>query len=122
MLLTTICINYRTQYLVIVQEVIVDARNRIVAPSRQLMNYTLQELKQNTEVVRQRLNVPAPVGKRQADTDLRPVYIAANLSSFDGNFVVGDMQLYGRYQNYELESNSSYHVAVAILIANQKVR
>ena len=106
----------------IVQEVIVDARNRIVVPLKQLMEYTLQELKDSTRVVKQRFNEPLPVGKRQASANLLPVYIAANVSSFDGNFIVGDMKLHGGYRNYELESNSSYQVAVAIFIANQEVR
>lgn len=116
-------IIYRTQYLVIVRQVTVNAmNNKVVAPSKPLTDYTLQELQNSTRIVRQSFNKPSPVGKRQASTDLRPVYIAANISSRNSNFVVGDMRMYGIYQNYELESNSSYQVAVAVFISDQQVR
>lgn len=93
-----------------------------MVPSKPLTNYTLQELQNSTRIVQQSYNEPLPIGKRQASTDLRPVYIAANISSLDSSFVVGDMRMYGGYQNYELESNSSYQVAVAAFISDQQVR
>ena len=93
-----------------------------MAPSKPLTDYTLQELQSSTRIVQQSLNDSSPVGKRQASTDLRPVYIAANISSLISSFVVGDMKMYGGYRNYELESTSSYQVAVAVFISNQQVR
>ena len=90
-------------------------------PSRPLTNYTLEELIESTRERASR-EPPLQVGKRQADSssnDLLPVYIAANISSLDSSFTVGDGRSYGGYKNYELKSNNSYRVAVAVV--NQQV-
>ena len=96
--------------------------DKVVAPLKPLTDYTLQELQNSTRIVQERHNDSSPVSKRQASTDLRPVYIAASISSLNSSFVVGDMKMYGEYRNYELESTSSYQVAVAVFISDQQVR
>lgn len=104
------------------QQVKLDQEGNIVEPSQPLTGLTLQELKDSTRKVKQMLELPNPVGKRQLDNNtLRPVYIAANTTSLGNSFAIGDGQLYGEYQNYELQPDSSYYVAVAILIENQQV-
>ena len=90
-------------------------------PSRSLTDYTLEELIESTRE-RDSREPPLQVGKRQADSSssgLLPVYIAANISSLGSGFTVGDGRSYGGYRNYELQSNNSYRVAVAV--GNQQV-
>ena len=108
-------------YLVIVQQVRVNGLGTVVRP---LTDYTLEELIDSTSQ-RAAREPPLQVGKRQTDdssSTLLPVYIAANTSSLDDSFTVGDGRSYGIYRNYELQSNSSYSVAVAVLLGNQQVR
>ena len=94
-------------------------------PLKSLTDYTLEELIESTRERASR-EPPLQVGKRQtgdsSSSRLLPVYIAANISSLDDSFTVGDGRSYGGYRNYELQSNSSYRVAVAILLGNQQVR
>ena len=85
-----------------------------------LTEFTLAQLLESTSMVRKMFEQPAPVGKRQLQ--LLPVYIAANTSTLGDKFAVGDGGLYGDYQNYKLQANYTYRVAVAFLIENQQVR
>lgn len=104
----------------IVQEVRI-SEGTVVDPLRPLTDYTLEELIESTRERASR-EPPLQVGKRQADSSsssLLPVYIAANVSSLDNSFTVGDGRLYGEYKNYELQSNNSYRVAMAV--GNQQV-
>lgn len=111
----------RTQYyLVIVQQVRTNALGVVVEPSVPLTEFTLAQLLESTGMVRKMFEQPGPVGKRQLQ--LLPVYIAANTSTLGDKFVVGDGGLYGDYQNYKLQANYTYRVAVAFLIENQQVR
>lgn len=107
--------------MVIVQEVRTNELGNVVEPSKLLTEYSLEELKESTRIVKQ-MQESNPVVKRQSSNGLRPVYIAANISSLDNSFSVGDGRSYGEYKNYELQSNKTYRVAIAILIDNQQVR
>ena len=109
------------RYLVVVQEVRTDESGNVIAPMTALADYTLEELIENTNMRAALEEQPFHVGKRQTgDEGLLPVYIAANTSSLD-QFTVGDGKIYGDYKNYELNSNNSYRVAVAVLLGNQQV-
>ena len=102
-------------YLVIVQQVILDVAGTIIKPEDSLITYNLQELIDSTQKARAILL--SNRAKRQESITVIPVYIAAmiSLTELNDNFVVGDGEMYGGYENYPLRADSDYVVAVALM-------
>ncbi|XP_065905888.1 receptor-type tyrosine-protein phosphatase F-like isoform X2 [Dysidea avara] len=106
------------QYLVIVQQVILNDSGAVLDPLKSLDAYTLQELIDSTRSVRENLSNNRT--KRQDSYTPVSAYIAAMISSADFNndgFVVGDGREYGGYENYPLGADKDYEIAVALMQA-----
>lgn len=104
-------------YLVIVQQVILDDEGIIIEPKDSLTTYTLQELIDSTQNARNIFLSNRAKRQESITRTVVPVYIAAmiSLTELNDNFVVGDGEMYGGYENYPLRADSDYVVAVALM-------